>query len=129
MNNGGVIKPRYMQQGGSADSISSTSTSSNSSFGGYSVSLEDKSIGFMETFAKDLNTFGKDFNTYISELAKIKIPDKIEMVGRHTVEVNVTGAAAFEAIEQGVKDLINTEISKEMNLIWNQSGGQLGRVE
>jgi TP901 family phage tail tape measure protein len=129
MNNGGVIKPRYMQEGGSADSISSTSTSSNSSFGGYSVSLEDKSIGFMETFVKDLNTFGKDFNTYISELAKIKIPDKIEMVGRHTVEVNVTGAAAFEAIEQGVKDLINTEISKEMNLIWNQSGGQLGRVE
>jgi TP901 family phage tail tape measure protein len=130
MNNGGVIKPRYMQEGGGplgSSSTSSPSSSNTNNFNGYSISLEDKSRTFMETFVKDLNTFGKDFNTYISELSKIRIPDKIEMVGRHTVEVNVTGAAAFEAIEQGVLNLINTEIGKEMNTLWEQSGGQLGR--
>ena len=60
------------------------------------------------------------------KLSNIKIPDKIEMIGKHTVEVNVTGAAAFEAIETGVKNLIHTEISKKMETIWNQSGGKLG---
>jgi hypothetical protein len=115
--------------GGPLGSTSSPSTSSSSSFNGsYSVSLEDKSRTFMETFANNLNTFGKDFNAYITELAKIKIPDKIEMVGKHTVEVNVTGAAAFEAMEEGVKNLINKEIGIEMNALWEQSGGQLGRA-
>jgi len=129
MNNGGIIKPKYMDNGGPLGSTSSPSTSSSSSFNGsYSVSLEDKSRTFMETFANSLNTFGKDFNAYITELAKIKIPDKIEMVGKHTVEVNVTGAAAFEAMEEGVKNLINKEIGIEMNALWEQSGGQLGRA-
>jgi hypothetical protein len=128
MNNGGIIKPKYMGNGGGPlGSTSSPSTSSSSSFNGsYSVSLEDKSRTFMETFASSLNTFGKDFNAYITELAKIKIPDKIEMVGRHSVEVNVNGAAAFEALEDGVISLINTEIGKKMNMLWNQSNGQLG---
>jgi hypothetical protein len=80
----------------------------------------------MQTFVSQLNTFGKDFNSYVTQLSTIKIPDKIEMVGRHSVEVNVNGAAAFEAIEEGVKSLINTEIGKKMNMLWNQSGGQLG---
>ena len=128
MNKGGIVKPTYMETGGSAGSTSSTSSSSSaSSFGGsYTLSLEDKSITFMQTFSDQLNTFGKDFNSYVTQLSQIKIPDKIEMVGRHSVEVNVNGAAAFEAIEEGVKSLINTEIGKKMNMLWNQSGGQLG---
>jgi hypothetical protein len=128
MNNGGVIKPHYMQNGGQLNGPGSagSSSSNNNSFGAYTISLEDKSQTFMETFVSQLNTFGKDFNSYVTQLSTIKIPDKIEMVGRHSVEVNVNGAAAFEAIEEGVKSLINTEIGKKMNMIWNQSGGQLG---
>jgi TP901 family phage tail tape measure protein len=130
INNGGTIKPQKMYDGGEAGRKSggvSRSGSSASSFGGsYTLSLEDKSITFMQTFVSQLNTFGKDFNSYVTQLSTIKIPDKIEMVGRHSVEVNVNGAAAFEAIEEGVKSLINTEIGKKMNMLWNQSGGQLG---
>ena len=132
INNGGVIKPQRMYDGGQVGaqtSTSSTSSSSASSFGGsYTISLEDRSRTFMETFTTQLNTFGTNFDSYITKLAQIKIPDKIEMSGRHTVEVNVTGAAAFEAMEEGVRSLINTEIGKKMNMLWNQSGGQLGEA-
>jgi hypothetical protein len=73
-----------------------------------------------------MNTIFNAFGQYVDKLANIKLPEKIEMVGNHTVDVRVTGAAAFEALEEGIKNLINSEIDTRMSAIWNQSGGNLG---
>jgi len=57
----------------------------------------------------------KDFGTYINQLQNIKFPDKITMGGSYTVDVRVSGAAAFQSIEERVKTLIDTEIGKELD--------------
>jgi len=119
MNRGGKV--RYYQNGGDVG------VANNGPMGGM-MSIDSASQNAMSTFATTLSSFSTSFGSYIDKLSNIKIPDKIEMVGRHTVEVSVTGAAAFEAIEAGVKQLINTEIGKKMDMIWNQSGGKLGQA-
>jgi len=122
MNSGGVIKPNNYYDG-----TEKLKTKNNiGSFGGYQITLEDKSKTYMDNFVKNINSFAENFNTYVTRLSEINIPDKIEMVGRHTVEVNVNGAAAFESIEQGMKSLIDTKIGEKMNILWEQSNGQLG---
>jgi hypothetical protein len=115
--NGGKVG--YFQNGGM---VGGANTGPNSG----SIVLDPQAKSIMTVFMDSLTSFGNSFGSYIDKLAAIKIPDKIEMVGTHTVDVNITGAAAFEAIEQGVKNLINTEIGKRMEVIWNQSGGKLG---
>ena len=76
-----------------------------------------------------LNTFNTNFGSYVDKLVAFQfpaIPEKIEMVGNHIVDVRVTGAAAFESLQDGIKKLINSTIDTRMTEIWNQTGGAMG---
>jgi hypothetical protein len=76
-----------------------------------------------------LATFNTNFGSYVDKLVNFTfptIPEKIEMTGTHTVDVRVSGAAAFESLQKGVKDMINTAIDAKMAEIWKQTGGQIG---
>lgn len=76
-----------------------------------------------------LNTFNTNFATYVDKLVGFQfptIPEKIEMIGNHVVDVRVTGAAAFESLQDGVKKMINSAIDEKMGQIWTQTNGALG---
>jgi hypothetical protein len=71
--------------------------------------------------------FVTKFGEFVNQLSQIKIPSVIEVKGgNHTVDVRVSGAAAFEALQEGVKGLINDAISDAMSTIHTQSLGVLG---
>lgn len=69
-------------------------------------------------FGISVTAFGvsvKSFNSYVERLEKIKFPEKITMGGSYTLDVRVSGAAAFEALETKTKEIINTEISNKLD--------------
>ena len=77
-----------------------------------------------------LNSFNTNFGAYVDKLVNFQfptIPEKIEMTGTHTVDVRVSGAAAFESLQKNIQDLINKEIDVKMAQIWKQTGGQIGQ--
>ena len=80
------------------------------------IKLDDQS-------ATILNTFSRNFGGYVEKLASINIPDTINLVGRHTVTVNINGAQAFEAMEENISRLVVTEVNKQLR---KQTDGQLG---
>lgn len=76
------------------------------------------------------NQMGNNFAGYVEQLQNFQfptIPERIEMVGSHTVDVNVNGAGAFESLQGGIMNMINSEIGKTMDGLWNQSNGAVGR--
>jgi hypothetical protein len=78
---------------------------------------------------KGLNEFNAKFGEYVNQLVSFQfptIPESIKMEGNHVVDVRVSGAAAFEALQQGIKDMINTVVSEKMASLWNTTGGALG---
>ena len=78
-------------------------------------------------FLNDFTSSIAQFKTYVDNLQKIiSVPIRIEMTGRHTVDVRVTGAAAFEALKGDFENLIRNEIDKKMQSIWAKSGGAFG---
>jgi hypothetical protein len=112
----------YLQTGGGV------STNAGAGMGFDFTQFNDSVKSFQDSIAS-FNTTISNFGTYVNKLEKLNIPsipDKIEMFGTHRVDVNVTGAAAFEAIEEGVKSMINTKIGEKWNELWQQSGGQFG---
>ena len=89
-------------------------------------------VSFDQKALDGLVAFNVSFGSYVDKLIGFQfptIPDKIEMNGKHTVDVTVSGAAAFDALQDGIKKLINTEISAKMAQIWQKSGGDLGAPE
>jgi hypothetical protein len=77
------------------------------------------------------NQMGNNFAGYVEQLQNFQfptIPERIEMVGSHTVDVNVNGAGAFESLQGGIMNMINSEIGKTMDGLWNQSNGAVGRA-
>jgi hypothetical protein len=91
---------------------------------GYTITLDETSRQFLETFNTTLNSFGG----YVDKLAGIKFPDEIKMVGNHVVDVRISGAAAFDGLKKDFTNMIQVEVSKKMNMIWKQSGGKLGET-
>jgi TP901 family phage tail tape measure protein len=111
---------------GFADGTSSGggSTKSTGGFNGFSIDLSNESKSSMDKFIID-------FGSYVDKLSNISlptVPDTIEMTGNHVVDVRVTGAAAFESLQDGIKNMIDTKINEKMGEIWTQSGGQLGKA-
>ena len=88
-------------------------------------------VSFDQKALDGLVAFNVSFGDHVNNLKTIldNFPSKIEMNGKHTVEVTVSGAAAFDALQDGIKKLINTEISAKMAQIWQKSGGALGAPE
>ena len=111
-----------MSQQQSASSPSGGTASASGPSPSYSITLDEASKQFLGQFSTSLNNFG----SYIDQLSKIHIPDKIEMSHKGVVEVRVSGAAAFSALEEKMQKAINDAVSQKMEKIWNQSGGQLG---
>ena len=77
---------------------------------GYSLSVDDKTIGFL----KDLTSTFTQFGSYVSELSKLDL--KLELVGNYTIDVNITGAAGLQALDENMKklatDMVNSKISE-----------------
>ena len=48
------------------------------------------------------------------------------MVGNHTVDVRISGAAAFEGLDKRFKEMINKAVDEKMGNLWRQTGGALG---
>ena len=89
-------------------------------------------VSFDQKALDGLVAFNVSFGSYVDKLIGFQfptIPDKIEMNGKHTVDVTVSGAAAFDALEDGMKRLINQKIGVKMAKIWEQSGGKLGEPQ
>jgi hypothetical protein len=123
LNKGGSV--RHYQYGGEVD-VGNTGASKGGSgpINGYNLTIDSDT-------QNALSLFNKDFNSYVDKLVNFSfptIPDKIEMVGNHTVDVRVTGAAAFESLQEGIKKLIDTSVSEKMGQVWNQTGGQVGKA-
>lgn len=117
LNKGGMV--RYYQQGSTGPVPSSGSASSNNSSSSTAYKVD----------SSGLDSFLTNFGSYVDKLTKITfptIPDTITMNGNHVVDVRVSGAAAFEAINENVKNMINTAIDEKMGELWRQSNGQLG---
>jgi hypothetical protein len=122
LNKGGSV--RYYQYGGAVD-MGNTGASRNSGpVNGYNLTINNET-------QNALSLFNKDFGSYVDKLVNFSfpsIPDKIEMVGNHTVDVRIAGAAAFEALQEGVKQLINNSIDEKMGELWGQTGGRVGKA-
>jgi hypothetical protein len=70
------------------------------------------------TFGTSVTNFGvsiKSFTSYVERLEQIKFPEKITMGGSYTLDVRVSGAAAFEALETKTKQIIDTEIANKLD--------------
>ena len=70
------------------------------------------------TFGTSVTSFGvsiKSFTSYVERLEQIKFPEKITMGGSYTLDVRVSGAAAFEALETKTKQIIDTEIGNKLD--------------
>jgi TP901 family phage tail tape measure protein len=70
------------------------------------------------TFGTSVSSFGvsiKSFTSYVERLEQIKFPEKITMGGSYTLDVRVSGAAAFEALETKTKQIIDTEIGNKLD--------------
>jgi TP901 family phage tail tape measure protein len=75
------------------------------------------------SFGTSVTSFGvsiKSFTSYVERLEKVKFPEKITMGGSYTLDVRVSGAAAFEALETKTKQIIDTEISKKLDELQNK---------
>lgn len=123
INNGSVT---YAQQGGV---IGGGSVATGPGVG-IDITGFQNSVTMFDMSVQDFSSYIDSFVSYVDRLSKIElpsIPDRIDMVGTHTVDVNIRGAAAFEALEDKMQNLIQIEVGKQMDTIWQQSGGNLGR--
>ena len=92
---------------------------------GYNLTIDDSSRKFLDELKSTFTSFG----SYIDKLATIKIPDNITMTGTHTVDVRISGAAAFDGLKKDFTNMIEVEISKSMSKLWKQSNGGVGEPE
>ena len=79
-----------------------------------------------EASKKILADFNSSFGSYVDQLSKINIPSEIKMSHDGVVEVRVSGAEAFKALEEKMQETIDLAVQNKMEKIWHQSGGQLG---
>jgi hypothetical protein len=75
--------------------------------GRYTITLDETSRQFLDTFSQTLNSFGG----YVKDLANITIPDKVTISGAYTVDLKITGAAAIEALDKKIKEVGETLVS------------------
>ena len=93
--------------------------------GSNSIILDQSSIN-------SLNNFNSNFGKYVNNLVNFAfptIPDKIELVGNYTVDVQITGAAAFEGFSKEMKkiadDMITTRVNNLRDEIAKNTNGRV----
>jgi len=89
----------------------------------FEIKISREAQEFLTTLSSKIDSFGK----YVDNLANIKIPDKIELnITAQPIEVRITGAAAFENMSEGIRNMIVGEVNSKMSEIWGQTGGEIG---
>ena len=92
------------------------------------MSLDNKSVEALQGFSVSVAAFG----SYVTSLSKLSIPSKIEIVGKYTFDVNISGAAAFEEMKieltKELTDLFAEQISELNKDLYGKTGGQMGKV-
>lgn len=83
-------------------------------------------LEFNGSLASTFTKFGTEFGRYVDRLEKIKLPETINLNAKHTVDVRITGAAAFDKLEPNLTDLVVSEVKKKFAKLWNQSDGKYG---
>jgi TP901 family phage tail tape measure protein len=93
-----------------------------------SLSLDNKSIEALKSFSVSVAAFG----SYVTSLSKLSLPNKVEIIGKYTFDVNIEGAAAFEEMKIELKKELTTlfagQISELNKELYDKSGGSLGKV-
>ncbi len=86
---------------------------------GYTFQIDESSKTF-------LSEFNNKFGEYVKTLQTV-FPSRIDMVGRHTVNVNVT-STDLKNLDETWKNMIATEIDKKFKSISDATGGALGYI-
>jgi hypothetical protein len=64
------------------------------------------------------------FEQAVAKMAAIIIPEKIEMMGNHKVEVIINGASVFNEMKPEIQTMIVSEIKKSMSRTFNTITGE-----
>jgi hypothetical protein len=91
---------------------------------GFQVQLDPNAQSFIDNLQNTFNSF----NTYIDKLATVAatIPSKIELTGNYTLDVQISGAAAFDALEGRMKELAVSLVEPKLNALRDEVSAAMG---
>ncbi len=101
-----------------------TPTGGPSGGNGFQVQLDPNAQSFIDNLQSTFNSF----NTYIDKLATVAatIPSKIELTGNYTLDVQISGAAAFDALEGRMKELAVSLVEPKLNALRDEVSAAMG---
>jgi TP901 family phage tail tape measure protein len=94
---------------------------------GFQIQLDPNAQAFLDSLSSTFSTF----NTYIDKLSAVAatIPPKIELTGSYVLDVQISGAAAFEALEKRMKELAVSLVEPKLAALRDEvsaiTGGQV----
>ena len=118
MNNGGQVQ--YRNAGGSIGSIDTSRVQSATPMIDWSEPLNrmgsvcDKAVGGFNEFGNKFVTTADNLTSAMNNLARLRIPDTIEMEGRHDVQVTINGAAVLQQLIPGIQNMITDAVAKQL---------------
>ena len=106
-------------------SVAPTQQTANGGFG--LLRIDENTKAFLTQFQASMDSFGS-YVKRMEDLAKTlpSIPGRIEMQGRHTVQVSITGDKVWATLEGKMLQLVQGEVDKKMQALWNRTGGEMG---
>jgi hypothetical protein len=108
-----ATKPIYRQYGGMTDETSTGGGGGVSNNGNVGLNLDG------------LSNFTATFDKFIQQLNGLKLPEVINIQGNHKVDVVINGAAAFQGMQEGVRNMVLMEVNKAMASISKQTDGAI----
>ena len=92
--------------------------------GGFQIQLDPNAQTLVTSLQE---TFGT-FNTYIDKLATVAatIPSQIELTGSYVLDVQISGAAAFEALDKRMKELAIALVEPKLNALRDEVSSATG---
>ena len=143
-NRGGVIKPKYFQEGGNVNGgASGVSTS-------YSMGFDSATLAAIQQFDKSVQAFGEalaglelgnvrideaslgalgDFTSkfaqFTESLSKLNVPPIIDIKGQHEVNVNINGASVINNMEEKMQAFIGEQIEKAFSQLSKETEGNV----
>jgi TP901 family phage tail tape measure protein len=94
---------------------------------GFQIQLDPNAQAFLDSLSSTFSTF----NTYIDKLSAVAatIPPKIELTGNYVLDVQISGAAAFEALDKRMKELAVSLVEPKLAALRDEvstaTGGQV----
>jgi len=101
-----------------------TATGGPTGSNGFQIQLDPNAQSFIDNLQNTFNSF----NTYIDKLATVAatIPSKIELTGNYTLDVQISGAAAFDALEGRMKELAVSLVEPKLNALRDEVSAAMG---